>query len=58
MISVVYRKIGGSITTNEFTDANKAFDKFYPMAFDARKSPAIWSDDHIGYFNHNNIEYL
>ena len=50
--SVTYRKRNRSETTQSFTDAGGAFNKYYSMAGDATKQPIISSREHVGIYDH------
>ena len=57
MLTLIYRQRNGSDAYKDFIDPIKAFDKFFSMVNDARKMPFITSDEHIGSFDHRNVEW-
>jgi hypothetical protein len=56
MFTVIYTKLDGTNRYLDFKEPSKAFDKFYSMIKDARKSPFITSSEHIGSFNWRDVE--
>jgi len=57
MITVIYNLFNGTCKHQDFTNTDKAFDKFYSMVNNARRDPFISSPDHIGFFSHRDIEW-
>lgn len=56
-LTLLYRNRSGSEQHKDFTDPVKAFCEFYRMVHYAWRSPLISSDEIIGFFSHENVEW-